>query len=135
MNKIAVKNQRINWIERDQELVKEIKDVVHKLLNFPKPVRINRSRIGKEIGKLALLERQLAKLPQTNVYLNQVTESVKQFQIRRVRWAAKRLCNEHQEVVGWRIQRLAGLYKNIEEKVKQEIDVQIDRYSNRRKEV
>ncbi|BBN97583.1 TnsD family Tn7-like transposition protein [Sporolactobacillus terrae] len=135
MNKTAVKNQRVNWVERDQELVKEIKDAVNKLLKFPKPVRINRSRIGKKIGKLALLERHLAKLPQTNVYLNQVTESVEQFQIRRVRWAAKTLYNQHQDVVAWRIQRLAGLYKDIGEKVNREIDAQMDSYSNRRKEV
>ncbi|MCL1632123.1 TnsD family transposase [Sporolactobacillus sp. CPB3-1] len=135
INKTAVKNQRVNWTERDRQLVKEIKDVVHKLLKFPKPVRINRSRIGKEIGKLALLERHLEKLFQTNVYLNQVTESVEQFQIRRVRWAAKTLYNQHQDVVAWRIRRLAGLHKDIGEKVNREIDLQIDNYSNCRKEV
>lgn len=121
-------HQRVNWTERDRNVLKEVQTTVERLLLSNKPVHINISRIGKEIKKLVLLERHLDKLPQTNAYLNNAVETQDQFQIRRVRWAAKELYQNHMEVNEWRIQRLAGLKSNIPDDVRQEVRLQENYY-------
>lgn len=57
------------------------------------------SRVGKSlakprlcrIGLLALLEQHLDLMPMTRDYLAMVTESIEDFQIRRIRWAVNEL--------------------------------------------
>ena len=73
-------NKRVDWNQRDNELVIEIQTAVKRLYTANKPVQVNISRIGKEIGKLALLERHLDKLPMTASYINKVTETRDRFQ-------------------------------------------------------
>lgn len=128
MNKASPTNQRVNWIERDQKVLKEVQTAVHQLLQAKKPVHINVSRIGKKIRRLALLERHLKKLPKTSDYLNEIVETKEQFQIRRVRWAAKELYQHNEEIIEWRIRRLARLKNNISDDVLREIRLQEEYY-------
>ncbi|MBU7006890.1 TnsD family transposase [Phosphitispora fastidiosa] len=121
-------NKRVDWKQRDSELVKEIFVAVTGLLSAKKPVHINISRIGKEIGKLALLEKHLEKLPLTAAYLSQVVETREQFQIRRVQWAAKRLFEHQEEISEWKMKRIAGLKSTVSDKVQQEIMTQARQY-------
>ncbi|UTW70533.1 hypothetical protein KHA80_09235 [Anaerobacillus sp. HL2] len=79
---------------RDEEILKQVFTVIANLKGLPKPVHINISRIGKEIGMLALLEKHLDKLPKTNDYIQRNIETTEEFQIRRVKWAADTLKNE-----------------------------------------
>ena len=123
MSKGFLTNQRVNWDERDQEVLKEVRMAIQQLLSVRKPVHINVSRIGKEIGRLALLERHLGKLPETGAYLKQIVETKEQFQIRRVQWAAQELSYRHEEVLEWRIQRLAGLRDELPDSVQKEISL------------
>ena len=74
-----------------------------------KPVRITVSKIGTTIGLKALLEKHLDKLPQTKAYLESVTETVEEFQIRRLEWAIRELDRRGEEKKDWKILRLAGL--------------------------
>ena len=74
-----------------------------------KPVRITVSKIGITIGLKALLEKHLDKLPQTKAYLDSVTETVEEFQIRRIEWAIRELDRRGEEKKDWKILRLAGL--------------------------
>ncbi len=74
-----------------------------------KPVRITVSKIGTTIGLKALLEKHLDKLPQTKAYLESVTETVEEFQIRRIEWAIRELDRRGEEKKDWKILRLAGL--------------------------
>ncbi|MCF8011136.1 MAG: hypothetical protein K9L17_06665 [Clostridiales bacterium] len=72
----------MNWDQRDKKLLVEVRKAVKMLYHLEKPVQINISRVGREIGKQALFERHLDKLPLTSEYLNQVIETREQFQIR-----------------------------------------------------
>ncbi|MFL8939001.1 TnsD family transposase [Rossellomorea oryzaecorticis] len=119
-------NNRVDWKERDQEVLNEVKNATKELLAKEKPVRLTVSSIGKEINKLPLLEKKIDKLPKTKKYLQRVTESVDDFQIRRVYWAAKVLEKENLEVKEWMIMRRAGLKPDISERVNNEIEKQVD---------
>ncbi|MGP3610640.1 TnsD family Tn7-like transposition protein [Anoxybacillus sp. PDR2] len=125
---------KINWAERDEEVLKEVKLVIKKLKSADKPIYINKSRIGKEIRKLSLLEKHLDKLPKTKEYILQQIETREQFQIRRVRWACHYLFSKNESVMEWKVKRLAGLKGNVAEKVQQAINDEIIKYQQIRVE-
>lgn len=60
-----------------------IKTLYEQLWASEKPIRITTSLLGKRLGIIANLERHLEQLPITKRLLEQITESVEQFQIRR----------------------------------------------------
>ncbi|MDC3424331.1 TnsD family Tn7-like transposition protein [Aquibacillus sp. 3ASR75-11] len=124
-------NTRVDWRERDRELLRDIEVIVRKLLGASKPIRLTIGRIGKEVRLLPLLEQHLDKLSLTRRYLQDVTETTEQFQIRRVKWAVKELLHQHQEVVDWRIRRLAGLKDTISDSVSKEIIKQVKQYRSK----
>jgi hypothetical protein len=124
-------NKRVDWNRRDEELLIKVQKAVKRLYSSEKPVQINVSRVGKEIGKLALLERHLDRLPLTSAYLNRVIETRERFQIRRVQWAAKQLFKCQGDVVEWRIRRLAGLKSTVSGNVQREIKLQVRQYQSK----
>jgi Tn7-like transposition protein D/TniQ len=102
-------NDRVDWVKRDLEVLDRVKLAVAAMLLARKPQRLTISGIGKAIGLLALLEQHLDLMPMTGDYLGKVTESIEDFQIRRIRWAIGVLDRRREPVVSWRVMRLAGL--------------------------
>ena len=113
---------RIDWNVRDREILIQANNLVARLLNENKPVRITISRIGANLGLKALLDKHLDKLPQTRAYLKSVTETVEDFQIRRVEWAVEELDKQGEEIREWKILRLAGLRENCSDRVRAKIE-------------
>ncbi|UZQ84762.1 TnsD family transposase [Thermoclostridium stercorarium] len=71
-------NRRVDWNQRDNEILSQIKEIVDKMLNSDeKPERITISLIGSKLGIRGLLEKHLDKLPKTKAYLDSVKEGVK----------------------------------------------------------
>ncbi len=83
------------------------------------------SRVAKAIGQLTLIEQHLDQMPLTQAYLNSVTESVEAYQIRRVRWAAEWLDWRGEEVLRWKVVRMAGLRPDYSEKVERAIEHEV----------
>lgn len=107
-------NNRVNWDKRDLETLYSVKNAIQKLYAIEKPVYVNKSRVAKEIDQLSLLEKLLDKLPKTKAYLNKHLETREQFQIRRVKWACQKLYMEDENnVVAWKVRRLAGLREKV----------------------
>ncbi|MEA5025893.1 hypothetical protein SDC9_45764 [bioreactor metagenome] len=101
---------RIDWNVRDVEIAEKVRKTVEALLKAEgKPKQITVSRVGKMVGKLAILEKHLDKLPRTREYLLKIVENIEDFQMRRIHWAAKVLEQQGEELRPWRIIRLAGL--------------------------
>ncbi|WML42638.1 TnsD family transposase [Neobacillus sp. PS3-40] len=110
-------SKRIDWSERDNKVLHDMKEAFIYLKSIEKPTFINRSRIGKEIGCLALLEKHLHKMPRTKQYLESNIESREEFQIRRIIWACQKINDSGQEVVMWRVKRKAGIKENVNPQV------------------
>ncbi|HLQ84382.1 MAG TPA: TnsD family Tn7-like transposition protein [Pseudogracilibacillus sp.] len=73
-----------DWNLRDQEYYKKIIEVYPELLALEKPVRITRTLFSKRLNIFNLaIKSYVEKLPQTNQLLNEITETVQEFQIRR----------------------------------------------------
>lgn len=108
--KQSKRKSRVNWNQRDKEIAKEINQVILNLRSGEnKPERITLSRIGRSIGKLALLERHLHKLPICQGILNINLETEEQYQIRKIDWALKRIKQQSARPVKWKILREAGI--------------------------
>lgn len=116
-------NKRVDWGERDLQLLCEVKRVVEDLSTREKPIRVTVSSIGKAINQKSLLEKKADKLPLTIAYIDTVKESVQDFQKRRIKWAVKELKNEEIDV--WKIMRKAGIRENFYNDVSKEISLYI----------
>jgi hypothetical protein len=103
-------NSRVDWDQRDNEILIQIKEVVAKMLNSDgKPERITISLIGSKLGIRGLLEKHLDKLPKTKAYLDSVIETNHDFRLKRICWAVRELEKEGEELQLWKIMRKAGI--------------------------
>jgi hypothetical protein len=111
-------NSRVDWDQRDNEILIQVKEVVAKMLNSDgKPERITISLIGSKLGIRGLLEKHLDKLPKTKAYLDSVKETNHDFRLRRIHWAVKELEKEGEELQMWRIMRKADIREEYQAKL------------------
>lgn len=111
-------NKKVDWDKRDIELVALIKVKYKELLNKDVPIRITKSSIGKSTGMLTTLEKNINKLPKTKNYLNQIIETVEEFQIRRCKKIIDIMYEKDECIKLWVIQRIAGIRNKDFEKIK-----------------
>lgn len=116
---------KVNWQQRDREILVKVQDAVKVILNADKPARITLCKIGKTIGLVALLEKHLDQMPLTKAYLESVVETVEEFQIRRIKWAIKYLIDHGVEVVYWKVVKIAGLREDCSETVKAALEYEL----------
>lgn len=76
------------------------------------PQQITRLALERALGQRGWLEKRLQKLPLCVAVLARLTESVEDFQCRRVIWAAEELQKLKLPIQVWRLRRLAGLAPN-----------------------
>jgi hypothetical protein len=113
-------NSRVNWEERDNKILMLAREKVQEILKREgKPKRITISIIGSELGIRPLLGKHLDKLPMTEKYLNEQTESITEFQHRRIDWAIKELNEEGKVKELWRVYRKAGIRKEYQDELKE----------------
>ncbi len=74
-----------------------------------KPQRISISKIGKQIGRLSLLEKHIDKVPLAKDYSENHIESIDAFHKRRIKWAIVEIESQGEEVTEWRVMRKAGI--------------------------
>nr|WP_268753385.1 TnsD family Tn7-like transposition protein [Ferroacidibacillus organovorans] len=124
-------SHRVDWSVRDQEILLKITRTIETIvLKQDKPMRLTISSIGKLSGTLALLQKNMDKLPKTAEYLYGIVESVEEFQIRRIQLIAKQLHQSNKEVLSWRIMRAAGIRSTVNEHVRCAITNEVNRYTN-----
>lgn len=99
----------VDWDKRDREYVAKIKTLYKALLAKERPIRITVSAIGKRLGILANLDRHLDKLLRTKELLEEITESVEQFQIRRCCKVIDQMIMVDEPVTLWKVQRIAAV--------------------------
>ncbi|WP_436865818.1 TnsD family transposase [Bacillus fungorum] len=101
--------QAVDWDKRDREYVVKIATLYKELLAKERPIRITVSAIGKRLGILANLDRHVDKLSQTKELLEEITESVEQFQIRRCCKMIDQMITMNEPVILWKVQRIAAI--------------------------
>ena len=97
-----------SFLRLDEELAAQIIRCAEKLRSLPgKPVRISRTRIGRELHVLSRLEKQLSKLPLCASALDAACETCDAFRKRRLRWAEQKLRDGNQPITQSALYRTA----------------------------
>lgn len=103
---------RVDWNDRDQKTAAEVKRIANEILvETDILIRVSKNEIGRRIGNLSSLYKYLEKMPETEKALKEVVETTEQFQIRRIKIAAKSLWETKSSVKEWELVRAAGLQK------------------------
>jgi len=114
----------IDWDQRDLEVLSQLQKAQMELLNRAKPIRISKTSLGKEIANLSLLEKHLHKLPCCTEFIEKVSETKQQFQLRRCQIIVRRMHEEGLPMFEWRLQREAGLRKEDYELIKDKLNLE-----------
>ncbi|MCF8564691.1 TnsD family transposase [Alicyclobacillus tolerans] len=101
----------IDWAKRDDECLELAKQAVESILNREgKPIRVLASTIRQEIGVRRWFDSR--KLVYTRQFIEQVTEDIHSYRIRKIRWAIGELEREGVNVTVYKVQLYAGFGGN-----------------------
>ena len=116
--------RRVDWEKRDLQLAAEVSSAALHIKNLPgRPVRLTISTLGREIGKLALIQQHLHKLPRTADTLRELVETREAFAVRRLWWATEDYQQRHIYPQKWQLVRRAGVTRLADRpRVKEAID-------------
>ncbi len=112
----------VDWEKRDQETLKLVQQKYNELLTREKLVRITKSLVGRELGLLALLEKKCELLPYTSQYLEQISETIETFQLRRCKKIIEHQKQENKSIKLWQVQRQAGIRTRAFNSIKGELE-------------
>jgi len=116
--KVDPTNNRVNWLERDKEILEKVQKVANELRGIgTKPIRITVKILGDGIGERALLEKHLDKLPKTKDFIEQVSESEQDFRLRRVKYVVNEMKENGEVIKEWKVLRKAGIKQEFYEEV------------------
>ncbi|GMA58091.1 hypothetical protein GCM10025858_25940 [Alicyclobacillus sacchari] len=104
----------IDWAKRDEECLALAKQAVESILNREgKPIRVLPATIRQEVGVRRWLDNP--KLVRTRRFIQQVTEDINSYRIRKIKWAISELESEGLSVTVYKIQLRAGFGGNNKE--------------------
>ena len=98
-----------DWAEIDRAWVEKLPALVAIIRNETLPVRITVAELERRANLRGWLLKRRHHLPQTMAFLDQMVESVEEFQLRRIRWAIAELEQDSGPVKAWMVMRKAGL--------------------------
>ncbi len=98
----------IDWNKRDKELLPKVKAIAFGM-QAGKPTMISWGSIGGKLGISGWLIKYKDKLPQTMEYILTVTETLHEFQIRKIIWAITELEKDSIAVTKWNLLEKAGV--------------------------
>jgi len=104
----------VDWEKRDEECLKLAKEAVKLILaKEGKPARITPLSIRRTIGAGRWFEKK--KLVKTHKYLEEITEDINSFRIRKIKWAINEMIQNGLPLTPYKIQRYAGFDGNSED--------------------
>lgn len=106
---MPARKARIDWGQRDRALAERVTRAAAQIRRHRPPVRVTPTRIERQLDGRGWFDKRQAKLPLTSERLRQLTESVEDFQRRRIAWMADEISHEGLARVPWRVMRRAGL--------------------------
>ncbi len=88
----------VDWKQRDSELATTVRTAAERLRQAPgRPLRVSKFAIAREIAEVAVIYKQAQHIPQTTTVLKEVSESLDDWAVRRIQWAAKSFHQEKQQ--------------------------------------
>lgn len=115
---------RVNWQKRDGEMSERVVISVQELLSQAKPTRITKSKLIKQAELHSSIVYYPEKLPKTSRIIHRFTESIEDFQIRRIDWAIK-LLSETNELKEWKVRRVASITNKCSSRVQDYLKLEL----------
>lgn len=120
-------SSRVDWIQRDHFTAEKVKYIASEILfESNKLIRVTKNEIGRRLGILTTLYKNLDKMPKTEQVIYDVVESLEQFQIRRIKAVAIELRKSNPSLKDWELIRAAGLRKEFADKHRNIIKLEIN---------
>ncbi|WP_071396588.1 TnsD family Tn7-like transposition protein [Bacillus tuaregi] len=119
------RNVTVDWSDRDEGYFAKINQLYKELMGLEKPIRITTSLIGKLLGILPHLEKHLDKLPRTKRLLKDITESARQFQIRRCCKIIDTMLQKQEPIALWKVQRIGAVKSHHFHEIKPHLEAYI----------
>ncbi len=129
---LAVRNPRVNWEERDREFLQTLRQLATFLKVNQQGPRRSRAYYLKLLGNLSTLEKNLYLMPYSSSFLTANTESVAQYQIRRLQTTFDDLRSLFDLPPRWRLLRNANLS---EERLTKQARIYLENLVDREHEV
>jgi len=106
----------IDWPKRDQELALQIPIAAAQIKESPgRPIRASMTLIARKLGALEVIYKRPHCLPVTRVAILAAAETVLDFAIRRLRWAAESYKTEGKKFTIWKLKLRAGVSRSMAE--------------------
>lgn len=125
--KIYANLSMVDWNNRDKEVLNLLQGKRIEFLKTDKPKRVTKSSLGKALGILPNLEKNIEKLPKSKEYLDEVVETVENFQMRRCKSIINLKMKDNGNVKLWQVQRIAGIrtrsFKKMQNQLKEYINL------------
>lgn len=104
---------RRDWPVLDGQLSSALRAEAERIKALSPPTRVSAAVLQRQFGRRDWLASRLPKLPMTARALAEEAESVEQFRLRRIVWAAEELRRRNLPLKPWRLRRLAGLPEQV----------------------
>lgn len=110
-----VSNERVDWQQRDSDLLNEIKEIITnwKKDEIEKPIKITKTRIASKTLRPYLIMSKGDKIPNLMKYIETVIETDEQFRLRRIDWAFEILIVEGKTISKWMLLRKAEFVRSL----------------------
>lgn len=118
---------RVDWIKRDKEVLRCIKDEYKSLLNNSFSKRVTKSLLLRKCKCQSMYEKNAGKLPETSKFIQSVIESSREYHIRKAKRVCRKLLADQTNVELWKVMKLAG----VREEFKNEIIDTVESYRRR----
>lgn len=122
-------NMNVCWEDRDNTILELLKKEYNMLMQMNGNKRITKSLLGRRINMLALIEKKLDKLPKSKKFLDEVLESVEDYQIRRIDKVCSAMKEDGEELLKWKIIKRAGLRDSYAERLDKQVKFSILKYN------
>lgn len=110
-NRVPYSNQnnRVNWNDRDRQTAKKLIQMITALEDDLSLPRLSRSFLLHQLPNTASIEKNLNKLPRCRTILKYYSETIAEYQIRRLTVAAVKQRRDGLDIKRWSLLRQAGL--------------------------
>ncbi|AGS38561.1 TnsD family Tn7-like transposition protein [Cycloclasticus zancles] len=102
-------NKRVDWPQRDKQVTKELRHAYENLSEDLSAPRLSRTFLIHQLEHRATVEKNLHRLPRSSTLLSIYTESITEYQARRLTRAYFSMQERGQEIKRWSLLRQAGL--------------------------
>lgn len=121
---------RSDWSKIDAAWVARLEAAATEIRKTSPPVRVSLAELERRIGTRGWIGKRRAKLPLTIARIAKLTETIEDFQQRRIFYCIEALQETGEPLQPWLVMRKAGLRSNSLGRIREALDAKADRWES-----